>query len=93
MASYRDLIKHRNNIIQSCLTSEGENKFGRLFQGFPPNGIDGLNVLDWITKQQVPYGKRVTYPCYTASYRQEKSMNPTVSESVQVETYSHMMVM
>ena len=36
MAAYRDLIKHRNNIIKNCWTRGGENKFGRLFQGFSP---------------------------------------------------------
>ena len=60
MASYKDLIKHCNSIIRNRWTRGGEHEFGRLFQGFPPNGIDGLDVLEWITKQQVPYGKRVT---------------------------------
>ena len=69
MAAYRDLIKHRNRIIRNRWTRGGENEFGRIFQGFSSNGIDGLDVLYWITKQQVPYRKRVTYPRYTASNR------------------------
>ena len=76
IAAYRDLIKHRNSIIQNCWTRGSENEFGRLFQGFSPNGIDGLDVLEWITKQQVPYGKRVTYPGYTASNCPEKIDKP-----------------
>ena len=53
----------------------GENKFGRLFQGFPPNGIgedEGLNVLTWIKKEFIPAGKKITYPWYTVAVRPEK---------------------
>ena len=50
MASYKDLVNHRNSIIQNQWTHGGENKFGCLFQGFSPNGIDGLDVLEWIEK-------------------------------------------
>ena len=75
-ASYKDLVKHRNSIIQNRWTRGGENKFGRLFQGFSPNNIDGLDVLEWIEKQQVPYGKRVTYPRHTASHRPKKVDEP-----------------
>ena len=35
-----------------------------------------MDVLKWITKQQVPYGKRVTYPRYTTSNRPEKIDEP-----------------
>ena len=72
MAAYRYLIKYCNIIIKNRWTRGAENEFGCLFQGFSPNGIDGLDVLDWITKQQVPYGKCVTYPRYTASNRPKK---------------------
>ena len=46
MASYRDLINHANEKIRSKWLILGENEFGCLFRGFPPNGIEGLGVLD-----------------------------------------------
>ena len=48
-----------------------------------PNGIDGLDVLEWIQKKQVPYNKRVTYLRHTASYRPEK-----VNEPFRVQIYA-----
>ena len=50
----------------------GENEFGRLFQGFKPNNIEGLGVLDWIRRGAVPHHKKVTYPRYTIAERPEK---------------------
>ena len=47
MAAYRDLIKHRNSIIRNRWTRGSENEFGRLFQGFSPNGIDGLDAVSY----------------------------------------------
>lgn len=35
-----------NKTIKSRLTKGGKNEFGRLFQGFSPNDIDGLDVLE-----------------------------------------------
>ena len=67
LASYKELVNHRNSIIRDRWTKGGENKFGRLFQGFSPNSIDGLGVLEWIKKNEVPRDKTVTYPRYTAS--------------------------
>ena len=91
MTSHKELVNHRNNIICKRWTQGGENEFGRLFQGFSPNGIDGLDVLEWITKKQVHGNKRATYPRYTASYRPKKLTNPSVYVYVQVETYYSMM--
>ena len=42
----------------------------------PPNGIDGLDVLEWIKKKQVSSNKRVTYPQYTVSNRPKKVNKP-----------------
>lgn len=56
MVSYRDLINHHNEKIRSKWLKSGENEFGRLFRGFPPNGIEGIGVLDWIHKTAVPDG-------------------------------------
>ena len=51
MASYKEIVNHRKDIINKCWTQGGENKFDRCFQGFSPNIIDDLNVLEWTTKQ------------------------------------------
>ena len=72
MASYRDLIKHHNKEIQERWMISGENEFGRLFQGFKPNNIEGLGVLNWIQRGAVPHHKKVTYPRYTVAERPEK---------------------
>ena len=47
-AQYRDLTNHPNLAIRARWLRAGENKFGRLFQGFEPNGIEGKGVLHWI---------------------------------------------
>ena len=57
MCSYRDLINHANEKIRLKWLTSGENEFGRLFQGFPPNNIKGLDVLEWIQKSAVPPNK------------------------------------
>ena len=76
LASYKELVNHRNSIIRDKWTKGGENEFGRPFQGFLPNGINGLDVLEWIKKNQVPRDKTVTYSRYTASLRPEKVDEP-----------------
>ena len=72
MAHYRDLVKHPDPIINNRWLSAGENEFGRLFQGFSANNIEGMNVLEWIFKHEVPNNKVVTYACYMVAYRPEK---------------------
>ena len=71
LASHKELVNHRNNIIRDMWTKGGENEFGRLFQGLSPNGIDGLDVLEF-KKNQALRDKMVTYPQYIASLRREK---------------------
>merc|ERR1711884_457002 len=46
MASYRNLINHYNEEMKYQWITSGENKLGRLFRGFKPNNIEGLDVLD-----------------------------------------------
>ena len=46
-APYRELIKHPNEEIKNRWLKSGEDEFGRLFQGFEPNGIEGMDVLTW----------------------------------------------
>ena len=53
MASYKELIHHNNDIISERWMTGGENEFGRLFQGFKQNEIDGLAVL--IGSQNLQY--------------------------------------
>ena len=88
-ASYKELGNHCNDIICNRLTRGDENEFGRLFQGFSPNGIDGLDVLEWIKKKQVPSNNIQDTQHSTT---QKKSTNPSVSAYVLVETYYNMTV-
>lgn len=76
-ASYRELITHPDPKLCDVWLKSGENKFGQLFQGFPPNGkiADGIGVLDWISKTVVPKDKKVTYPRYTVANCHENCMN------------------
>ena len=62
LASYKELVNHSNSVIRDRWTKGGENEFGRLFQGFAPNEVEGLNVLEWIRKDQVSKDKFATYP-------------------------------
>ena len=72
MAHYRDLIIHPNPDIQQRWMESGENEFGRLCQGYPPNDIEGLDVIEFIPWDTVPKSKVVTYARYTVAYRPEK---------------------
>ena len=72
MASYRQLIQHQNAKISELWLTGGENEFEQLFQGFKPNKVEGLDVLEWIPKTAVPAYKTVTYPRYTTAVRPEK---------------------
>ena len=48
MASDKELVNHCNAITRNPWTRGGENEFGCLFQGFSPNGINSLDVLEWM---------------------------------------------
>ena len=50
MASYKQLIHHKDEEISQRWMTGGENEFGHLFQGFKPNEVQGLDVLEWIPK-------------------------------------------
>ena len=71
MAKYRDLINHKDPIIKQRWLQSGENEFARLFQGY--GETDGVDVLDWIQRGDVPRNKQVTYPRYVVAVRPEKS--------------------
>ena len=70
LASSRELINHPDPTIRKRWLKLGENEFGRLFWGFPPNGeiANGIGVLDWIQKTAVPHDKKVTYPRYIVAH-------------------------
>lgn len=46
------------------------------YNAFSPNGIDGLDILEGIKKQQVPNNKMVIYPRYIASNRPKFFIKP-----------------
>ena len=70
IAARHKLVRHPNAKIARCWRTSGANEFGRLFQGY--KDIEGLDVLEWIYKADVPRGKKVTYPRYVVDYRPEK---------------------
>ena len=63
MAAYQDLVKHLDTIVRQRWLTLGKNRFGRLFQGY--GTTEGMDVLEWIHRDQVPQNKKVTYPRYT----------------------------
>ena len=67
---YRDLIRHPEPHTRALWLRSGENEFGRLTEGF--KDITGMQVLEWITKEEIPPNKTPTYPRYTVAYRPEK---------------------
>ena len=69
-------MHHTDSLIRERWTRSGENEFGRLFQGFSPNGTEGKDVLEWARKQGIPLGKMVAYPRYVAGHRPEKKDEP-----------------
>ena len=52
------------------MEDSGVNKFARLFHGY--GDVEGVDVLEWIHKNQLQKEKKVTYPRYTATIRPEK---------------------
>ena len=71
MAAYWDLVKHPDLLVCQWWLASGNNKFGCLFQVY--DTTEGMDVLDWIHRTQVPQHKKVTYPRYTIDIRPEKS--------------------
>ena len=69
-ASWKDLAHHPDTTISWRWRRSGINEFAHLFQGY--KDVEGMDVLDWIYKTEVPNNKKVTYPCYTVDYRPKK---------------------
>ena len=72
MCAYRDLIKHPESKIRTRWLKAGENEFGRLFDGYQPNEVKGMDVLEWIKPEDIPTNKTATYPRFTIADRPEK---------------------
>ena len=68
--AYRDLIRHPNPVIRERWTQAGVNEFGRLTQGY--GGTEGLDVVTFICKIELPSDKQATYARYVVDYRPEK---------------------
>ena len=68
--SYRDLIKHPNPKIRRRWERAGLNEFARLAQGY--DGVEGMNVVTFIAKSDLPTNKEATYARYVVDYRPEK---------------------
>ena len=62
LASYQELIQHKSKTISDRWMIGAENEFGKLFQGYTNNNIEGVDVLEWIPKSEVSHNKTVTYP-------------------------------
>ena len=56
-AARKDLANHPNTNIAKRWTRSGVNEFARLFQGY--KHIEGLDVLEWIYKYEVPPGQKL----------------------------------
>lgn len=68
--AYRDLIKHPNPKIRARWNQAGMNEFARLAQGH--GDIEGMNVVTFIARAELPNGKKATYARYVVDYRPEK---------------------
>ena len=90
MAAYRDLVKHSDTMVRQRWLKSGENKFDCLFQDH--GTTEGMDVFDWIHRDQVPRNRKVTYPRYTADIRPE-NQKPIGPESLQEATTSTIMTM
>ena len=68
--SYKELLNHPNPIIRKRWQQAGMNEFARLAQGY--GSVEGMDVINFIARNQVPQGKRATYARYVVDYRPEK---------------------
>ena len=68
--AYRDLIKHPNPKIRDRWNQAGINEFARHTQGH--GDTEGLDVVTFIPRQEMPQDKKATYARYVVDYRPEK---------------------
>jgi hypothetical protein len=64
-ASFKDFLNHPDPSIRNRWLHSGENEYHRLSK-------DGMGVLEWIRRSDVPKSKMVTYPRIVVDYRPEK---------------------
>ena len=69
-ASWSQLVKHPDSKIAKQWKILRINEFTRLFQGY--GDTEGIDVLKWIFKHNVPHSQRVTYLQYTVDIQPEK---------------------
>ena len=69
--AYRDFLKHPNPEIRKRWDQAGVNEFARLANGH--GDIEGLQVITFIARHQMPGDKKATYARYVVDYRPEKS--------------------
>ena len=70
MCHYRDLNKYYNPVTRLRWTKSGKKEFGRLCQGYGEE--QGMDVIEWIPRADLPHDKTATYPRYMVAYRPEK---------------------
>ena len=68
--AYRDLIHHPNPTIRQRWERAGINEFARLAQGYEET--DGMDVVTFINRRDMPNDKQATYARYVVDYRPEK---------------------
>ena len=69
-----DLLWHPNPEIRTIWEKSSQKEYGNLFQGF--RDTKGMDVCQFIKKEEVPKHKKVTYPRTVVAYRPEKVDNP-----------------
>jgi hypothetical protein len=68
--SLRDLLKHPDPSVRTTWERSSCKEYGGLFQGH--GDTKGKDVCKFIKKEDVPPGKKVTYPRTTVAFRPEK---------------------
>jgi len=68
--SLKDLLQHPDPKVREIWEKSSCKEYGSLFQGH--GDTEGMNVLTFIPKEDVPPDAKVTYPRTTVAYRPEK---------------------
>ena len=64
-ASWTQLGKHPDNKIAKGWNISGRNEFVCLFQGY--GETEGVDIFDWIFKDDISPGQKITNPRYTVN--------------------------
>ena len=70
----QDLIWHPNQKMQDQWMQAGIDKFARLAQGCENDGFNvaGMDILDFISDDELPQEKKATHACCAADCRPKK---------------------